>query len=96
MTKINEGAGDLDAMQDEVVPTARIEDIQRMLEEIAITCQPIDDLIDKLDNDLKDIDKEFNAMKVKARNGSLADCGDKLDLSDDAIKKLADKVGDVN
>lgn len=66
--RIREEASDLDVIGAKVVKTAKLEDIYKLLQEVKITCDPYDEIIEKVDLQLKNVEKDVEAFMIKTRS----------------------------
>jgi len=66
--RIGEEAADLDVIGAKVVKTAKLDDVLKLLQEAQITCDPFEETLDKVDAQLRQIEKEVEAFLVKTRS----------------------------
>ncbi|CDW90226.1 UNKNOWN [Stylonychia lemnae] len=89
---IRNEAGDLDNLDQRVVKSVVLDDIYKILNEIKTNSESLDDQIDKIELQLKQMEKEIESFIIKSRSSSLFDLESIMKKLESNLEKLALKV----
>ena len=78
-----------------VVKTAKLDEVLKLLQEAQITCAPFEELLEKTDAQLRQIEKEVDTFLVKTRSSQLFDCEAKLKKVGSIVELLQAKIQEV-